>query len=54
MNNEIVFTKEELKELENDLENFSNLQRLSSLLLWIGIAMILLHIVADIFFHITS
>ncbi len=54
MENKIVFTKEELAELENELANFSNLQRLSSLLLWIGIAMILLHIVADIFFHITS
>ncbi|MHA2253375.1 MAG: hypothetical protein ACXAD7_23640 [Candidatus Kariarchaeaceae archaeon] len=48
----IWLSNEEFEKLESDLISFSDFQRLSSVLLWIGIAMIILHIAADIYFHI--
>ncbi|MCE7737375.1 MAG: hypothetical protein GPJ54_20970 [Candidatus Heimdallarchaeota archaeon] len=48
----IIITKKEYEMMKKDLLAFSDYQRLSSLLIWIGIAMVILHIVADLFFHI--
>ncbi|MHA2099375.1 MAG: hypothetical protein ACW99A_11920 [Candidatus Kariarchaeaceae archaeon] len=48
----IKISKEEYETMKKELLAFSDYQRLSSLLIWIGIAMVILHIGADIFFHI--
>ncbi len=48
----IWVSQEEYEQLKKQLVSFSDFQRLSSVLLWIGMVMILLHIAADIFFHI--
>ncbi len=47
----IWITKEEYDDIINQVNTFSNTQRLSSVILWIGIVMIVLHIAADIVFH---
>ena len=47
-------SKAEYEELTEQINNFSNSQRLSSVILWIGLVMIILHIAADIVFHIWS
>ena len=47
----IYLTKTEYEELIQEINNFSNTQRLSSLILWIGLIMIILHIAADVVFH---
>lgn len=48
----IWLSKAEYEELTEQINNFSNSQRLSSVILWIGLVMIILHIAADIVFHI--
>jgi hypothetical protein len=48
----IWVSQDEYEQLKKQIISFSDFQRLSSVLLWIGMAMILLHIAADIFFHI--
>lgn len=48
----ITIPREEFETMKKELLAFSDYQRLSSLLIWIGIAMVILHIGADIFFHI--
>lgn len=48
----IWLSKEEYDALIKQINSFSSTQRLSSLILWIGIVMIILHIAADIVFHI--
>ena len=47
----IWLTKEEYDQILNQVNTFSNTQRLSSVILWIGLIMIILHIAADIVFH---
>ena len=49
---QIVISKKEYDQLKKELISFSDYQRLSSLLIWFGIAMVILHIAADVFFHI--
>lgn len=48
----IIIPRKEYEMMKKELLAFSDYQRLSSLLIWIGIAMVILHIVADVFFHI--
>ncbi len=48
----IIITRKEYEMMKKELLAFSDYQRLSSLLIWIGIAMVVLHIVSDVFFHI--
>ncbi len=48
----IIISKKEYDNIKKELLAFSDYQRLSSLLIWIGIAMVILHIAADVFFHI--
>lgn len=48
----ITIPLEEYEMMKKELLAFSDYQRLSSLLIWLGIAMVILHIAADIFFHI--
>jgi len=43
---------EEKEEIEQTLTTIGDYQRLSSLLVWIGLTMVILHIGADIFFHV--
>lgn len=45
-------TAEEKEDIEQKLTSISDYQRLSSLLVWIGLTMVLLHIGADLFFHV--
>ena len=47
-------TKEEKEEIEKQLVSISDFQRLSSLLVWLGITMVILHIAADIYFHVVN
>lgn len=47
-------SKEEREEIEEHLVSISDYQRLSSLLIWLGLAMVILHIGADIFFHVLN
>jgi cytochrome b561 len=51
---EITFSIEEKEEMEKDLTKISDYQRLSSILVWIGLTMVVLHIAADIFFHVIN
>lgn len=52
-NDEIItISKKEYEAIKKELLAFSDYQRLSSLLIWIGIAMVILHIAADVFLHI--
>ncbi|HKI82292.1 MAG TPA: hypothetical protein VKA04_11645 [Pseudodesulfovibrio sp.] len=44
-------TPEEKAEIEKKLTSISDYQRLSSLLIWVGLTMVILHIGSDIFFH---
>ena len=48
----IIISMKEYESIKKELIAFSDYQRLSSLLIWIGIAMVILHIAADVFFHI--
>ena len=48
----IIIPRKEYEMMKKELLAFSDYQRLSSLLIWIGITMVVLHIVADVFFHI--
>lgn len=45
-------TAEEKEDIEKKLTSISDYQRLSSLLVWIGLTMVILHIGADLFFHV--
>lgn len=56
MENDTAFTMtiEEKEQLEQDLQKISDFQRLSSLLVWLGIIMVIFHIGADIFFHVIN
>jgi hypothetical protein len=47
-------SKEEKEEIEKKLVSISDYQRLSSLLVWLGLLMVILHIAADIFFHVIN
>jgi len=49
---EEIISPKEISEIKKKMIAVSDFQRLSSLLLWIGIAMIILHLSVDIFFHI--
>lgn len=48
----VIISKKEYEKIKKELLAFSDYQRLSSLLIWIGIAMVILHIAADVFFHV--
>ena len=50
----VTFSIEEKEEMEKDLTKISDYQRLSSILVWIGLTMVVLHIAADIFFHVIN
>jgi hypothetical protein len=50
----IWLSTEEKEEIEKKLVSIADFQRLSSLLIWLGLAMVILHIGADIFFHVLS
>ena len=52
--NGLWLTKDDVTKITDDLESFANFQRLSSMMIWIGIGMVALHIMADIFFHTRS
>lgn len=41
-----------LAEIQKSLDSFAESQRLSIILLWVGIIMVIIHIVADIYFHV--
>lgn len=47
-------TAEEKEKIEEHLVSISDFQRLSSLLVWIGLTMVILHIAADVFFHVIN
>ena len=53
-NKGFMITQKEKELIQDKLTSISDFQRLSSLLVWIGIAMVILHIAVDIFFHVTS
>ena len=48
----VIISIKEYERIKKELIAFSDYQRLSSLLIWIGITMVILHIAADVFFHI--
>ena len=51
---DITFSIEEKEQMEKELTKISDYQRLSSILVWIGLTMVILHIAADIFFHVIN
>lgn len=50
----ITMTREEYEHIQTNLKKFADYQRLSSVMIWLGIIMVILHILADIFFHIIA
>lgn len=51
LNNDINVNLDNINEIKKNLNSFGDLQRLSSLLIWIGLLMVIIHLVADIYFH---
>ena len=50
----VWLTKEEYDDLTNKLKSFADYQRLMSVILVIGLAMVILHITTDLFFNLTG
>jgi len=47
----IYLTPEEKADIEKKLATITDYQRISSLVIWMGLLMVVLHILADIYFH---